>query len=409
MDYMFPKEQPSSIPIISVTGTNGKTTTTRMISHIFSLKGVNVEMTTTCGIYINKTCILKGDNTGPDSARAVLMDKNVDVAVLETARGGILRRGLGYDLADVGVITNITEDHLGLEGVDTIEDLVYVKSLVIEAIKSYGYAVLNADDPSVTLLSQRLISNVIYFSKNADNIMLKKHLMDGGIGVFIRDGFIYLGEEDRVEPIVKISEIPSTHGGMIGHNVENAMAATSACIGMKVDIETIAKGLKTFYGDDQQNPGRFNIYNVNNFKVIVDYGHNPAGYEAVIGALKNMNASNHIGIIGVPGDRRNKDITYVGNLCGRSFDYIYIKEDKDRRGRDPGEVAKLLEEGVISSKSGAEYKVILDEGDALKQAMQNAGDGDIITVFYEDYDMILGVINSFKESSKSSVKAIGAV
>lgn len=409
MDYTFPKEKPSSIPIISVTGTNGKTTTTRMIAHILSLKGMNVGMTTTCGVYINETNISKGDNTGPDSARTVLMDKTVDVAVLETARGGILRRGLGYDLADVGVITNITEDHIGLEGVDTLEDLVYVKSLVIEAVKSYGYAVLNADDPTVTLLSQRLVSNVIYFSKNADNIVLKKHLMDGGIGVFIRDGFIYLGEEDRVEPIVKISEIPSTYDGMLLYNVENAMAAVSACIGIKVDIETIARGLKTFYSDSEQNPGRFNIYNVNNFKVIVDYGHNPAGYEAVIGALKNMNATNYIGVIGIPGDRRNKDVTYVGNLCGRSFDYIYIKEDKDKRGRAPGEIAKLLEEGVLSSKSGVGYKVILDEGEALMKAMQNANDGDIITVFYEDYDTILGAINCFKEKSKPLVKAIGAV
>lgn len=406
IDYMFPKEKPCSIPIISVTGTNGKTTTTRMIAHILSLKGMNVGMTTTSGIYINNTCISKGDNSGPESARRVLMDKNVDAAVLETARGGILRKGLGYDLADVGVITNISEDHLGIEGIDTIEDLVYVKSLVIEAVKSYGYAVLNADDPTVTLLSQRLVSNVIYFSKNADNIVLKKHLMDGGIGVFIRDGFIYLGQEDRVEPIVKISEIPSTCDGIIGYNIENAMAAASACIGIKVDIESIAKGLKTFYGDAQQNPGRFNIYSVNNFKVIVDYGHNPAGYEAVIGALKNMNAANYIGIIGVPGDRRNKDITYVGNLCGRSFDYIYIKEDKDRRGRDPGEVAKLLEEGVLSSRSGVGYKIVLDEADALRQAMNNAEDGDVITIFYEDYDKVLEVINSFKEASKHSAKAI---
>lgn len=409
MDYMFPKDKPCSIPIISVTGTNGKTTTTRMIAHILSLKGMNVGMTNTCGIYINNTCIAKGDNSGPDSARRILMDKNVDAAVLETARGGMLRRGVGYDLADVGVITNITEDHIGLEGIDTLEDMVYVKSLVIEAVKSYGYAVLNADDPTVNLLSQRLVSNVIYFSKNADNIVLKKHLLDGGTGVFIKDGFMYLGKDDRIEPIVKISEVPSTYNGMIGYNVENAMAAASACIGVKLDIESIAKGLKTFYCDDQQNPGRFNIYNVNNFKVIVDYGHNPAGYEAVIGALKNMNATNHIGIIGVPGDRRDKDITYVGNLCGKNFDYIYIKEDKDRRGRDQGEVAKLLEEGVISSKSGVAYKVVLDEADALKQAMQNAGDGDVITIFYEDYDTVIGVISSFKEDSKHAVKAIGAV
>ena len=409
VDYMFPKGQAESIPIIAVTGTNGKTTTTRMIAHIFSLKGMNVGMTTTCGVYINKTCISKGDNTGPDSARTVLMDKNVDVAVLETARGGILRRGLGYNLADVGVITNITEDHIGLEGVDTIEDLVYVKSLVIEAVKSYGYAVLNADDPTVPLLSQRLRSNVIYFSKNANNIILKKHLMDGGIGVFIRDGFIYLGDEDRVEPVVKISEIPSTYDGVIGYNVENAMAAAAACIGMKVDIETIARGLKTFYCDIQQNPGRFNIYNVNNFRVIVDYGHNPAGYEAVVGALKNMNATSLIGVIGVPGDRRDKDIMYVGNLCGRSFDYIYIKEDVDRRGRNSGEVAKLLEEGIIASKSSVNYKIMLDEGEALKEAMQHAGDGDIIIVFYENHDMVIDVINSFREVSKPSTRAIGAI
>lgn len=405
IDYLFPKEEAYSIPVISVTGTNGKTTTTRMIAHILSLKGFCVGMTSTSGVYINNRCVVKGDNTGPDSAKMVLMDKSIDVAVLETARGGILRRGLGYDLADVGVITNISEDHLGIDGVETIEDLIYVKSLVAEAVKDYGYTVLNADDTSVNILNQRVKSNIIYFSKNSDNIILKKHLTEGGRAVFLKDGFIYLGDGEVSQPIIGVKDIPSTIEGMLEYNIENAMAAAAACVGLKERIDMIAKGLKTFFPDDSQNPGRFNVYNINNFKLVVDYGHNIGGYNAVIDGLKKMSSKRIVGIIGVPGDRMDESIIELGRISGESFDYIYIKEDMDKRGRKKGEVAALLERGVIASgKAKTDYNIILNEAEALKHAMENACEGDCIVMFYEDYDITIKTINEFKRNLGVKIK-----
>lgn len=409
LDYLF-QGVSSPIPIVSVTGTNGKTTVTRMIAHILSLKGICVGMTTTCGIYINNKCISKGDNTGLESARTVLMDKSVEAAVLETARGGILKRGLGYDLADVGVITNISDDHIGIDGIECIEDLVHLKSLVVEAVKEYGYAVLNADDPCVNILSQRVRCNIIYFSKNPDNIILKKHLQEGGLGVFIKNNFIYMGDGEILNPIVSIKDIPSTLEGMLRHNVENALAATAACIGLKEDVGLISRGLKTFFLDDTQNPGRFNIYNFNNFKVVVDYGHNIGGYKAVIEGLKGMKAKRLVGIIGVPGDRKDYSIFDIGSISGESFDYIYIKEDMDKRGRAEGEVASILEKGVVSAgKNQSSYKIILDEAKALKMAMESAIDGDCIVVFYEDYESIMKAVNSFKSFKAGEKMNINAI
>lgn len=400
IDYMFPNEESCSIPIVSVTGTNGKTTTTRIIAHALSLKGLCTGMTTTSGIYINNKCILKGDTTGPDSARAILMDKKIEAAVLETARGGIVRRGLGYDLADVGVVTNISEDHLGIDGINTMEELIDAKSLVVEAVKDNGYAVLNADDPSVNILSEHVKCSIIYTSKNPENLILKKHILDGGKGVFLRNDFICFGDGEKVEPIVNIKEIPCTMEGKLEYNIENSMCAAAACIGINLDTETISKALKTFFLDDAQNPGRFNIYSFNNFKVVVDYGHNIGGYNAVLEGLKKMEHKRLVGVIGVPGDRHDNNIIQVGSISGCGFDYIYIKEDEDKRGRKTGEVAGLLELGVrASGKDKNACQVILNEGEALRTAMERARDGDIIVVFYENYDLILNTINSFKADS----------
>jgi cyanophycin synthetase len=410
MDYLFPKGENSSIPLVSITGTNGKTTTTRMIAHIQSLKGLCVGMTTTSGVYINGRCVSKGDNTGPDSARIVLMDKSVDAAVLETARGGIVKRGLGYDLADVGVISNISDDHLGLDGVETIEDLAFVKCLVAEAVKDYGYVVLNADDPTVNIINQRVKSNIIYFTKNPDNIIVKKHLLDGGLAVFEKDNFIYMADGERTQPVVCIGDIPSSMDGKLGYNVENAMAAAAACIGLKEDIELIARGLKTFYMDDSQNPGRFNLHSINNFKVVVDYGHNIGGYTAVIESLKKLGANRLVGVIGVPGDRKDENIIELGKISGMNFSRIYIKEDMDKRGRGECEVASLLEQGLLSAgRSQQDYKIVLDETHALREAMECAEEGDCIIIFYEDYDRVMAEINDFKNSCQRVEIQAGAV
>lgn len=399
VDYLFPEDTPSSVPVVSITGSNGKTTTTKMIGHILTLNGKAVGMTTTTGVYINNKCVIKGDTTGPDSARTVLTNREIDVAVLETARGGILRRGLGYDMADVGVITNISDDHLGLDDINTIEELAYVKSLVAEAVKDDGYAVLNADDEFVHFLTERVESNIIYFSKSSDNLIVRKHILDAGKAVILKNDTICITDGENITPIVSVNEIPSTLDGKIECNIENAMAAAAACIGMNIEIEVIARGLKTFYLDDTQNPGRFNVYNMDNFKVVVDYGHNTSAFRAVSQGLRRFNSNRYVGIIGVPGDRRDDIITAAGKAGGEGFDYIYIKEDIDKRGRKNGEVAKLLEEGVLQAgRNKSDYEIVLNEVEALKIAMNNAQNGDCIVVFYEFYQPILDAIEEFKNS-----------
>ncbi|MDP9751035.1 cyanophycin synthetase [Thermoanaerobacter pentosaceus] len=395
VDMLFPKGSKATIPIISITGTNGKTTVTRMTAHILKTYGYTVGMTCTDGIYIDDTCVYKGDNTGPKSARTCLADKNIDAAVLETARGGIIREGLGYDLADVGVITNISEDHLGIDGIKTLEDLAFVKSLVVEAVKEDGYSVLNADDPMTPYLAQRAKGKVIYFSMYDNNLTVKKHVEKGGIAVYVKDGVIVIAN-GQIIPVVKIEEIPAALSGKVLYNVENALAAIAASYGVKVPINIIAKGIKTFYCDTTHNPGRFNLFNVGNFRVLVDYGHNIAGIKSVIEAAQKLDANRLIGVIGVPGDRINSSILKVGEICGEGFDFIYIKEDVDLRGRKPGEVARILEEGAI--KGGMDrkkIKIILKETEALKAAMYHAEAGDLIVVFYEKYQPIIDVIEEF--------------
>lgn len=394
VDKLF-ENIPHSIPLISVTGTNGKTTTTRLIGHILSLAGYNVGMTTTGGIYINGRCIYKGDTTGPKSALAVLTNKSVDAAVLETARGGMLRGGLAYDLADVGVITNITEDHLGIGGIDTLEDLAKVKALVGEAVKDDGYVVINADDKMSLSVINRFKSNLIFFSNNKNNEFMKLNIKNGGYGVYTEKGSIIVQKGSNTEKITEVKSIGITMDGILKYNIENAMAACAAAIALGIDRNIIKKGLESFYGSYEQNPGRFNIYQVNGVTAILDYGHNIEAYKGVLEGLKQMKHNNLIGVIGVPGDRLDRDIIEVGKCSGKYFDYIFIKEDEDRRGRNIGEVAGLLEKGTLISKfSSKKIKKILVEKEAFKEALEFAGPGDIVIVFFEKFEPLLNVVKN---------------
>ncbi|MEG2811354.1 MAG: cyanophycin synthetase [Clostridium sp.] len=407
LDYLY-KDSEVSIPIVSITGTNGKTTTTRMIGHSLALKGLYVGMTTTSGIYLDGKCIESGDTTGPISARVVLQDKRVEAAVLETARGGILRRGLGYDLADVGVITNITEDHLGLDGVNTLEDLAYVKSLVVEAIKPGGYAVINADDPYVNLISKRVPSdvNITYFSKDINNILIKKHMQQNKPCVFIREDYICSFKDEHIQPIVNIKEIPCTMEGRLVHNVENCLSTVGALSSLNIECDFIEKALKSFLSDSESNPGRFNLYKVNGINVIVDYGHNIDAYNKVIESLESFPSNRRVGVIGVPGDRDDDSIIRLGAIAGEGFDYVYIKEDVDRRGRSEGEVSALLEIGVKLSSKGNNYSIIHKEDEALIEAIKSCSEGDTVVIFYEDLDKVKGAIKSFTNEDITSIDAI---
>jgi cyanophycin synthetase len=400
VDMMFKEKK--SVPLVAVTGTNGKTTTTRLISHTLSLLGHNVGMTTTGGIYVNNKCISTGDTTGYRSAMTLLMNKELDAVVLETARGGIVRKGLAYDLADVGVITNIAEDHLGLDGINTLEDLAKVKALVGEAVKDDGYTVINADDEMSKTIVDRMKSNIIFFSKSKDNPLLRANIEKGGYGIYCYNNFIYVEKDDNAVPISKIENVSITMNGKLKYNIENAMAACAALVGLKVDYSVIRKGLTTFQCNEEQNPGRFNMFDVNGVSVVLDYGHNMDGYRAVVESIKAMCSKRIIGVIGVPGDRLDSNIFQVGKIAGENFDYIYIKEDIDKRGRKPEEVAKILESGVMTSSFNSNnVEIILDEVEALNKAIDNANPGDLVIVFFEEYEPLLSLV---KEKIKAAAE-----
>ncbi len=399
IDKLF-NDPPENVPIIAVTGTNGKTTTTRLIEHILSSAGYTVGMTTTSGIYINGKCIFSGDTTGPKSALAVLMNKDIDAAVLETARGGIIREGLAYDAADIGIITNITQDHLGIDEVETMEDLAKVKALVGEAVKEDGYVVINGDDKMSQSILHRLKSAHIIFSHDKNNEILQTNLRNGGYGVYVDEGNIIVQKDSNSETIIDIKSIGITLNGILKYNVENAMAACAAAVGLGIDHSTIKQGLMSFYCN--QNPGRFNMYFVNNKMVILDYGHNKEGYKCVLEGLKYIEHRKLIGVIGVPGDRPDNDIVEVGECAGNYFDYIFIKEDTELRDRAKGEVIDLLEKGVLASNfNGLNVSKIAEETEAFKAALELAEPEDIVIVFFEKSEPLINIMRSKIDEMKS--------
>ena len=378
VDMLFPTPESIRFPIVSVTGTNGKTTVTRLIHHILSQTGITVGMTNTSGTYVGDTCICRGDHSGPRSARALLANKKIDAAILETARGGIIREGLGYDLADIGLITNITEDHIGLDGVETLADLAFVKSLVVEAVKKDGCAVLNAEDPMTPAILESVWVKTILFSKAPHAIC--RYKSPECAFVYTKNGMIHIADGDRQMDVAPVADIPITWGGRIGCNIENCLAAVSALYGLHVPVKTIAEGLMDF----TENPGRFNLYAIHDVHVLLDYGHNEAGYAQVIQACTQFGHRRLIGVVGMPGDRMDTAITAVGKICAGAFDRLYIKEDRDLRGRRQGEVAALLYQSITGEQYPPDRATVIeDELDALKAAVAQAARGDLIVVFYE--------------------------
>ena len=388
VDLLFPSEDSYTFPLVSVTGTNGKTTTVRLINHVLTMMGKTVGMTSTSGTFIGDKCVCRGDNSGPQSAKSLLANKKIDCAVLETARGGIIRDGLGYDLADVGVITNISDDHLGIDGINDLEDLAFVKSLVVEAVKKDGYAVLNADDSMTPSILEQVKANLILFSRdeNAAQAYSKWRF----IHVFIKDNNIVVKDNKNYYKIACVSDIPITWNGINECNIENALAAVSALYGLKVPKNIISEGLKTFIC----NKGRFNLFQIKDFKVMLDYGHNRSGYEHVLKTCKNLGYNQLVGVIGMPGDRLNDSIESVGDLCAKAFDRMFIKEDNELRGRKQNEVADILYSSICKYKKSDRIKIVLDELNALKQAVSVAQKDDLIVVFYENIDPLLDYLKS---------------
>ena len=355
IDMLFPPSTPARVPLVALTGTNGKTTTARMVAHILKMNGERVGLTTTDGIYIDGQLYMKGDMTGPWSARVVLKDPTVDSVVLETARGGILREGLGFDRCDVGAVLNVTADHLGLRGVDTIEQLAEVKSLLVEVVRKDGASVLNADDELVTRMAERAEGRIVYFSMHGGESasrQVKEHIANGGTAVVLQPGvrgdMLAIYDAEQYIPLLWTHLIPATLEGKALHNVANALAAAAICYARGVSVENIRQGLRTFATSFYLTPGRLNVFDEYAFRVIVDYAHNPAAIQALSDLVNRLrpNYRRTIGMISAPGDRRDVDIRAIGAIAGKTFDLLVIKEDNDRRGRKEGDIAKLLWEAA---------------------------------------------------------------
>jgi cyanophycin synthetase len=394
LDMLYPQGAPARIPIVSITGTNGKTTTSRMVAHILKMHGERVGLTTTDGIYIDGKLYLKGDMTGPWSARMVLKDPTVDAAVLETARGGILREGLGFDRCDVGCVLNIAEDHLGLGGVNTLEQLAQVKSLVVEVVRKDGASVLNADDPLVASMAERAEGRVIYFSMYGGgraSDLVKQHIASGGCAVVLQHGvkgdMIAIYDDEQYIPLLWTHLIPATLEGKARHNVANALAATAVAYARGAGIENIRQGLRTFAASFYLAPGRLNVFDEHPFRVIVDYGHNPAALAAMSDLVTRLRPGHKrvIGVVAAPGDRRDTDIQGIGEIAGRTFDMLVVKEDDNRRGRKNGAIAQIIRYAAIEAGMVAsQIQVVLDELEAVRHALSIAEKDDLLVIFADE-------------------------
>jgi cyanophycin synthetase len=407
IDMLYPHDAQARIPIISITGTNGKTTVTRMIGHVLQEMQWCVGMTTTDGIHIGGELAARGDTTGPHSARVVLCDPTVEVAVLETARGGITRRGLGYDWSDISVITNIREDHIGQDGIRDIEDLVHIKSLIAERVREGGTLILNADDEqSVRLIEndrvRRTNKQFIYFSLNDNHPLIRKYLEIGGGALFVRDGRIVEAVGGDEYDVVAVADIPVTMGGTADFQVSNVLAVVAACRAHGVTRDNVAAALKSFR-NDEHNPGRANLYRVGAGYVMVDYGHNPDAFKAVSRMAALWHERRVTAILGVPGDRDDQLIEESGRIAARGFHRIIIKEDKDLRGRRKGEVAGLLCRTINAESPERECLTVLDEIQAFSAELGAMRQGDVIVVFYDKLEPVLEVLARHGAVAASSI------
>jgi cyanophycin synthetase len=393
LDMLFPQGQTGRVPILALTGTNGKTTTTRLLAHIFKQTGRTVGYTTTDGIYIGGYLVEKGDTTGPQSAQTILQDPTVEVAVLETARGGILRSGLGFSECDIGIVLNVAADHLGIGDIDTVEDLAHLKSVVVESVQPNGYAILNADDPLVVAMASRVKAQVAYFSMNPDSALIRSHTQQGGLAAIYENGYLSILKGDWTLRIDQAVNVPLTMGGRAPFMIANALAASLAAFAHGIRIEDIRTALLTFQASVGQTPGRMNLFNLGQFHAMIDYAHNPHSYEAIGGFVRNW-PGERIGVVGGPGDRRDEDFVVLGQLAARMFDRIVIKEDDDTRGRARGDAARLIVEGVESAQTGVPYTIELHETTAVNQALDAAPQGSLVVIFPESVTRALELIET---------------
>ncbi len=399
VDMLFPKGSAGNIPIIAITGTNGKTTTTRLTAHIAKTAGYKVGYTTSDGVYIQNHLMMKGDCTGPVSSQFVLKDPTVDFAVLECARGGILKNGLAFQNCDVAIVTNISADHIGLGGIDSMEQMAKVKAVVPETVFKHGYAILNADDDLVYAMQKGLTCNIALFSMDENNPRIMEHCKKGGYAAVFENGYISIMKGTWKIRVIKVAEVPVTYGGKALHNVMNCLPAVlSTYFWRNIEIDDIKLALQTFIPSATQTPGRLNMFQFKHFKFLVDFAHNPAGLELLCDFVSKVEGEPKVGIISGTGDRRDEDIKELGRISGRYFDEIIIRQDKHLRGRTAEEIVNLLVEGINETKTKEiPIEIIYNEKESIMFAYENAKPGSLITIMCDVVTEALDLIKGLKE------------
>jgi cyanophycin synthetase len=407
IDMLYPPGKPSRIPIISVTGTNGKTTTTRLIAHIVKNNNYKVGFTTSDGIYIQNHMMEKGDTTGPISAEYILKDPNVEFAVLETARGGILRSGLGFKVCDIGVITNIQEDHLGLSDIHDLNDLARVKSVVVESVKKDGWAVLNGEDAHCLEIARSLSCNVALFSLDENCPAIVEHCAEGGIAAIYENGYITIKKGDWKIRVERATHIPLTMNGKAKFMIANVLAATLSAYLYGFKTEGIKLSLATFIPSAAQTPGRMNIFEFSKFKVLIDFAHNPTSYRGIEDFLGSVDATRKIGIISGVGDRRDEDIKECAVIAARMFDHVIIRQEKHLRGRTEREITDLILEGLQEGDASVTHEVISLEVEAIKHAISLAEEGTYIVALSDVIDNAIDIVQSYLDAEIESEELKG--
>ena len=389
---LFKPGQTGRIPVVAVTGTNGKTTTVRIIAHLLSRNGLRVGMTNTDGVYVDGQCIDTGDCSGPKSARNVLMHPDVDAAVLETARGGVLREGLAFDRCDVAVVTNVgSGDHLGLNYITTVQDLAVLKRVIVQNVSATGTAVLNAADPNVASMASKTKGAVIFFAADISHPVMTTHRAQGHAVVFVEGKQIVAAKGDFVHRI-PLAQVPVTLNGAIGFQVDNVIASIGAAWALRVDWSTIEAGLASFSNDDDNAAGRFNLFKYRGATVIADYGHNPDAMLALVQAVEAMPASRRSVVISGAGDRRDEDIRRQTEILGAAFDEVVMFEDQCQRGRKDGEVMALLRAGLEQAPRTTAQEEIYGEFLAIDTAMDKLKDGELCLILVDQVQEAMAYI-----------------
>jgi UDP-N-acetylmuramyl tripeptide synthase len=384
LDNLYPRSQTARIPVIAITGTNGKTTTTRLLAHIAKLSGLSVGFTSTDGIFVNGDNISAGDCSGPKSAATLLDRQDVEFAILECARGGILRSGLAFDHCNVSIVTNISEDHIGIGDIRSVEQLAKVKFVVPRSTFKEGCAVLNAADPLVLRMRDDLDCRIALFAIDETLADLIRHTNAGGTAAYISDGYFTIAQGGQIFPLLKVEEVPLTFHGTSGFMIQNVLASILAAVVSGFSLENIISGIKTFYPSVEQTPGRLNVFNLKKGKFILDYVHNTGGYIAVKSFLSKQEAIKKTGIIYATGDRRPEDIRAIGNYAAEMFDEIIINNTHEPRGSDPDKLTGFLLEGIRQINPDLPVKILPTEQAAIAYAIGQCQENELIFASVND-------------------------